>query len=669
MYSCFLLKGALLERTSPLDRVLRRLLKIEWSLRTSYGFATVAVIMTTIVRWAVPGIGVPYLLYCPTLMAVGFMCGYGPGFYATLLSAPLATHLFGTPTFGFGLSARWTGAFFYMLVGGGIVAICVALRQALMRREAALEAFRQTAKRLARSEDCLRESAKSLEQQIEERTSALRSSEARLRTIFETSYQYQGLMTTDGILLEANAVSLQGIGSKIEDVAGRPFWETPWFSGTPGMPEAVRSAITAVASGETVRQEISVNLPVGGWRSFDFTMRPIRDNKDMVIAIVPEAVEMTERRKAEEALRRSQKMEAVGQLTGGVAHDFNNLLTAVMGNLELLRKRLPDDPRAQRLLEGAMQGAERGSALTQRMLAFARQQDLKTSSADVASLLVGMGDLLERTLGPRIALSLQTPAGLPPAQVDTNQLELAILNLAINARDAMPDGGTLSISIDKEQVGAEKNLLEGSDLRVQVSDTGLGMDAATLKKAVEPFFSTKPLGKGTGLGLSMVHGLAIQLGGLLELSSEVGKGTTATLWLPIATNSPADKEPAVLQVTPSCPATILVVDDDPLIAMSAVDMLEDLGHTVIEANSPQRALEILEAGQAVDLMVTDQAMPGMTGVELAEIVRRKRPNMPILLVTGYADLPTARTNLPRLSKPYLQAQLQAEIDRLLETPN
>jgi CheY-like chemotaxis protein len=229
----------------------------------------------------------------------------------------------------------------------------------------------------------------------------------------------------------------------------------------------------------------------------------------------------------------------------------------------------------------------------------------------MASLLVGMGDLLERTLGPRIALRLQIPTGLPTAQVDTNQIELAILNLAINARDAMPDGGTLSISVEKEQVGAGESRREGSYLRVQVSDTGSGMDAATLKKAVEPFFSTKPLGKGTGLGLSMVHGLAVQLGGLLELSSEVGKGTTATLWLPIATESLPVKEPAMLQVKPGRPATILVVDDDPLIAMSTVSMLEDLGHTAIEANSAQRALEILEAGQAVDLMMTDQAMPGM----------------------------------------------------------
>ena len=379
--------------------------------------------------------------------------------------------------------------------------------------------------------------------------------------------------------------------------------------------------------------------------------------------------EVAARERAQEQLLQSQKMESIGQLTGGVAHDFNNLLTAVMGNLELLRKRLPDDPRAQRLIEGAIKGAERGSSLTQRMLAFARQQDLKTSSADMTSLLIGMGDLLERTLGPRITLRLQAPAGLPKAQVDANQIELAILNLAINARDAMPDGGTVNISVDKEQVGAEKKLREGFYLRVQVSDTGSGMDAATLKKAVEPFFSTKPLGKGTGLGLSMVHGLAVQLGGLLELSSEVGKGTTAALWLPIATKSSVVKEPAVLQVTPGRSATILVVDDDPPIAMSTVDMLEDLGHTAIEANSAQRALEILEAGQAVDLMMTDQAMPGMTGIELAEIVRRKRPNMPVLLATGYADLPAAqKSNLRRLAKPYHQAQLQAEIDRLLATP-
>jgi PAS domain S-box-containing protein len=380
-------------------------------------------------------------------------------------------------------------------------------------------------------------------------------------------------------------------------------------------------------------------------------------------------VEVNARQKAQEQLLQSQKMESIGQLTGGVAHDFNNLLMAVMGNLELLRKRTSGDPRAQRLIDSALQGAERGASLTQRMLAFARQQDLKTNSTDMRSLLEGMRNLLERSLGPRIVLGLHMPDKLSPAQVDANQIELAILNLAINARDAMPDGGRIGINVDQQRVEAARDLHPGFYLRVAVSDTGTGMDDVTLKKAIEPFFSTKPLGKGTGLGLSMVHGLAVQLGGLLELSSQVGKGTTALLWLPIATERPAAKEPPTSQTVSGRSATILVVDDDPLIAMSTVDMLEDLGHTVVEAHSAKRALEILEAGQSFDLMMTDQAMPGMTGIELAEIARTKHPAMLVLLATGYADLPEgARADLPRISKPYHQVQLQAEIEKLLERP-
>ena len=360
-------------------------------------------------------------------------------------------------------------------------------------------------------------------------------------------------------------------------------------------------------------------------------------------------------------------MESVGQLTGGIAHDFNNLLMAVMGNLEILRKRLPEDANTRRLIDGAMQGAKRGASLTQRMLAFARQQDLKTTSADLGALVRGMQELLKRSLGPRNALRLHVLPNLPPAEVDAHQVELAVLNLAINARDAMPEGGDIDIRVDQAHVGAGERLRPGTYLRIQIADTGTGMDAATLGRAIEPFFSTKPLGKGTGLGLSMVHGLAVQLGGLLDLASEVGKGTVATLWLPMSIAPAVAVEPAAAQSLVNRCATILVVDDDPLIAMSTVDMLEDLGHRVIEANSGRRALEIIDAGQAIDLMVTDQAMPEMTGIQLAEIVRSKRPNLPVLLATGYTDLPASRlANLPRLSKPYQQAQLQAEIEKLLE---
>jgi nitrogen-specific signal transduction histidine kinase len=377
--------------------------------------------------------------------------------------------------------------------------------------------------------------------------------------------------------------------------------------------------------------------------------------------------EIAAREKAQEQLLQSQKMESVGQLTGGIAHDFNNLLMAVMGNLEILRKRLPDEPSWRRLIDGAMQGAQRGASLTQRMLAFARQQDLKTTSADLGALLGGMQELLRRSLGPQIALHLHIAPDLPPAEVDAHQVELAILNLAINARDAMPDGGVIDLRVDQKQVGGEGRLPAGTYLRIQIADTGIGMDAATLSKAIEPFFSTKPLGKGTGLGLSMTHGLAVQLGGALDLASEIGKGTVATLWLPMATRPAVPSEYSAAQSCANRTATILVVDDDPLIAMSTVDMLEDLGHRVIEVNSGKRALEIIDAGQDIDLMMTDQAMPGMTGIQLAEIVRSKRPHLPVLLATGYTDLPASKlANLPRLSKPYAQAQLQAEIEKLLD---
>ncbi|SDT12258.1 hybrid sensor histidine kinase/response regulator [Bradyrhizobium canariense] len=376
--------------------------------------------------------------------------------------------------------------------------------------------------------------------------------------------------------------------------------------------------------------------------------------------------EVAAREKAQEQLRQAQKMETIGQLTGGVAHDFNNLLMAVMGNLDLLRKRLPDDPRLHRLINGALQGAERGASLTQRLLAFARQQDLRAVPVDLRGLIRGMIDLLERSLGPRVVLRLDIPEGLPMASIDPNQLELAILNLAINARDAMPDGGTIDIRICEYQAVNDPSLTAGRYLRLSVVDTGAGMTAEILKRAVEPFFSSKPLGKGTGLGLSMVHGLAVQLGGALQLSSMVGKGTTATLVLPVATAAPeAESEaPSAQKVNRS--AVILFVDDDPLIAMSTTEMLEDLGHRVIGANSGLHALDIIKSEQQIDLMMTDHVMPGMTGVELAAASREVRPSLPILLATGYAELPEgAQLDLPRLAKPYHQDQLRDRLDQLL----
>ena len=376
--------------------------------------------------------------------------------------------------------------------------------------------------------------------------------------------------------------------------------------------------------------------------------------------------EVAAREKAQEQLRQAQKMETIGQLTGGVAHDFNNLLMAVMGNLDLLRKRLPPDPRLRRLIDGAMQGAERGATLTQRLLAFARRQDLKAVPIDLRGLLQGMIDLLQRSLGPRVGLRLDIPEGLPPARVDANQLELAVLNLAINARDAMPDGGSIDVRVAEHQACNDPALNAGRYLKLSVIDNGTDMPPEILKRAIEPFFSSKPLGKGTGLGLSMVHGIAVQLGGALQLSSTVGKGTTATLLLPVATAAPETEIPVDTAQKIHRAAVILFVDDDPLIAMSTTEMLEDLGHRVIGANSGLHALDILKSEQQIDLMMTDHVMPGMTGIELAAASRQVRPSLPILLATGYAELPEgAQLDLPRLAKPYHQDELRDRLEQLL----
>lgn len=374
--------------------------------------------------------------------------------------------------------------------------------------------------------------------------------------------------------------------------------------------------------------------------------------------------ESEQRLAAEQRLLQAQKMESIGQLTGGIAHDFNNLLAVILGNLELLRKRLPTDDRAKRLLEGAFQGAQRGAALTQRLLAFARRQDLTPQAVDVPQLVSGMMDLLTRTLGPSIRVATQFPAGLPSVSVDPNQFEMALLNLAVNARDAMPASGTITISARTEEVSDVngQGLSPGSYVCVSVTDTGMGMDSATLARAVEPFFTTKGVGKGTGLGLSMIHGLAVQSGGTLKLSSEVGKGTTAEIWLPqsealaAAAARDADTNPE----RRTC--TVLLVEDDALVISSTAAILEDLGHRVVEASSGEEALRILRKNAFIDLVVTDHAMPGMTGLELVEQIRREWPAMPILMASGHAELPERNgLAIPRLTKPFRQDELENAI--------
>ncbi|MGA2057025.1 MAG: PAS domain S-box protein [Bradyrhizobium sp.] len=369
---------------------------------------------------------------------------------------------------------------------------------------------------------------------------------------------------------------------------------------------------------------------------------------------------------AREALLQSQKMEAIGHLTGGIAHDFNNLLMAVQGSLELLQRRLPgSDPKVAQLIDNALQGTRRGAALTQRMLAFARRQELTLAPLDVRDVVQRMTSLLQSSLGPSVRIETDFPLELPKVAADVTQLELALLNLAINGRDAMPKGGT--ITIGATELADVPGLKAGNYLCVSVADTGTGMSEETLKRAMEPFFTTKGVGKGTGLGLPMVHGMTEQSGGKLLLKSKPGKGTVAELYLPVAPNEAAQPAPSIETHIPSLfnrKLAILTVDDDPLVALNTSALLEELGHTVYSAPSASHALDILRRENKIDLIITDQLMPDMTGSELATRIRAENAHFPIILATGYAELaPGEAEGLPRLAKPFGQRELAEAIAR------
>ncbi len=404
----------------------------------------------------------------------------------------------------------------------------------------------------------------------------------------------------------------------------------------------------------------------------------IRDDQGKMIGYAKITRDITERKNAQqelemarEALLQSQKMEAIGQLTGGVAHDFNNLLMVVLGSLELMRKRLPDDPKLMALLDNAVQGAQRGTILTKRMLAFARRQELQKETVDIPELVRGMTDLLQRSLGPSILIETHFPLVSKAVLADANQLEMILLNLTVNARDAMPDGGRIIIATREEilRAGGGNRLKPGSYICLTVTDTGSGMDEVTLRRAMEPFFTTKGLGKGTGLGLSMVHGVAEQSGGWFTLRSQKGEGTTAELWLPVATG------PALAAGLAQWPVgdasadqrllVIVAVDDDALVLTNTIAMLDDLGHTAIAASSGQEALEILRQQGSIDLVITDYAMPKMTGLQLADAIKKEWPDLPVIIATGFAEMePDTELNLPKLTKPFTEAELAKELERI-----
>ena len=498
---------------------------------------------------------------------------------------------------------------------------------------------------------------------------ALRRSEERFRLLVQGVTDYAiYMLDPEGHVTNWNPGAQRFKGYKEEEIQGEHF--SRFYTDEDRATDLPRRALeTAVRDGRFEQE---------GWRVRKDGSRfwahvvidPIWDDAGTLLGFAKVTRDVTEKREAQEALEKAraalfqaQKMETVGQLTGGIAHDFNNLLAVVCGNLELVLKRMPADAKLKRWLENAFEAAQRGATLTKRMLAFARRQDLMIEAVNVPNLVRDMAELVQTSIGPAVHIETRFPLRLAPAQADANQLELAILNLIVNARDAMPGGGTVTIGARQEAVPQADDLQAGEYICLSIADTGSGMDEETLARAIEPFFTTKGVGKGTGLGLSMIHGFAEQSGGRLVLKSRKGQGTTAEIWLP-ATQPEAEAEGVAEEpVNEAAPRTaggltILVVDDDHLVLMNTAAMLEDLGYDVIEATSGEQALRMLRRDRQIDLVITDQLMPGMTGTQLLEAVKAEWPHMPAILATGYAELPPGSDpTLARLSKPFRQDDL------------
>lgn len=503
-----------------------------------------------------------------------------------------------------------------------------------------------------------------LNRTLEERVSA---AVADLDRVWRNSRDLLVIVGADGVFRAVSPAWTKVLGHPATQIVGRSYQEFVW----PEDAQRTQAGLKTATAENLNDFETRYRHQDGGFRWISWHTSV---EGDLVYAygrdITAEKSRQAELLQVQEALRQSQKLESMGQLTGGVAHDFNNLLMPIIAGLDMLQRHVELDARAQRLLDGALQSAERAKSLVQRLLAFARRQPLQPRPVDVGRLCEGMVDLLASTSGPRVRIVLDMAEGLAPVRADPNQLEMALLNLAVNARDAMPDGGQIIIAASRVQIGRDHRsaVAPGEYVRLSVSDTGTGMDELTLERAIEPFFSTKGIGKGTGLGLSMVHGLVAQLGGSLTIQSRLGVGTTIELWLPVATASADVEVVAAPEEQARLSGAALLVDDEDLVRASTAEMLAELGYAVIEAQSAEEAMRLLEGGLKVDVLVTDHLMPGMSGADLIRRLRQDQPDLRALVVSGYAEDQGLALDLPRLTKPFRQHELSKALADLLGVP-
>lgn len=484
---------------------------------------------------------------------------------------------------------------------------------------------------------------------------------ALLRGLMESSSDPISFKDLEGRFIRLNASKARTFNLPPGTCLGRKERDFISLERAEAIMEVERQAVSARKPTEQLEERPA---PDGSMQWFLVVRIPIIGETGTVTHIATIERDVTERKLMEMRLRQADKMQALGTLAGGVAHDFNNLLMAVLGSLDLASRRAPDDPRLTRLLQNATYAAERGASLTQRLLSFSRQRDLRLQAVDVNQVIMEMEDLLTRTLGGIVRVERNLSNDLWTAMVDPDQLELAILNLCINARDAMSESGVLTLSTRNETVqeGQITDLSAGDYVVISVADTGTGMPPEILSRVLEPFFTTKEVGKGTGLGLSMVYGLAQQSGGTVTIKSKVGEGTVVELYLSRMTARRSDARPR--QASPLPDATkvrILLVDDDAEVRAVTAAYLSEMGHRVIEAADGTAALDLLKAEEEADLLIADFAMPGMTGLDLADRARKLRPDLRILLVTGYADPEKGPDGYPVLHKPFSREELAAKV--------
>lgn len=489
----------------------------------------------------------------------------------------------------------------------------------------------------------------------------LATERALLRGLLDHAQDAISFKDADGRFVRLNARKATLLGRDVFSCIGQREGDLLGAKGG-----AVAEADAAAIRSGTVAESLFSEGPVGAELWSHITRVPIRDAGGAVSHLAVIERDVTEQRTLEARLRQSDKMQALGTLAGGIAHDFNNLLTAILGSLELAAPKVAELPRVQRLIENARGAAERGASLTKRLLSFSRAHDLQARATDVNALISGMSDLFGRSLGGLVSVRTNLTEGLPAVQVDPDQLELAVLNLCINARDAMPDGGTITVATRRLDIAGDPEIADGSYLGVSVTDEGTGIPDEILRRVCEPFFTTKAVGQGTGLGLAMVFGLAQQSKGRLAIESEVGRGTRVELALPFATEAPAQaaRAPGEAPVSGRS-ARILVVDDDAQVRHVTASFLAGFGHDATEAGDGEAALRSFAPGR-FDLIVADLAMPGMSGIELAAEIRDRDPSLPVLILTGHAEAMQIPDDLPVLTKPFRSADLASRVTALLD---